>query len=196
MHAWRSRWLAGQLPYLDQFSTELPAFNMLLLMVCSFTFPSSHFWPTGFVPNLLSSATSGWWASPPAASGKVTASYLNPWLSEAYQPADNINCRLTPIISQPYTYAYSAARAPGAQPDRQNPLVAFINVYKSWGNVDKGDLTLKYYQVCDAGGGRIRSGSGPIRLPWPQLSVAAGQLPSHCPNWQISTCSFGQMSIR
>ena len=40
----RSRWLAAgqQLvsSHLDQFSTQLPAFNMLLLMVCSFTFPS------------------------------------------------------------------------------------------------------------------------------------------------------------
>ena len=91
VHAWRSRWLAGQLPYLDQFSTELPAFNMLLLVVCSFTFPSSHFSPTGFLPNLLSATTSGRWASPSAASGKVTSSYLNPWLWGTNRHVDNIN---------------------------------------------------------------------------------------------------------
>ena len=58
-------------------------------------------------------------------------------------------------------------KSPWCATRQAKPLVPFNNVYKSWGNVDSrgDDLTLRYYQVCDAGGGRKRGGSRPICLP-------------------------------
>ena len=187
VHVWRSQWLVSDqwsagCCHLDQFCTELPAFNMLLLMVCISHF-SSHtsdqqvFFPVCFAQQLLVD-------KPPPLPPQVKL-HLNSWLLELNQLADNINHSLTTIISQPYTYAYSAARAPGAKPDRQNPpLASIINVYKSWGSINRGDhqpnfeICSTWSQVCDARG-RCKWGcEGAVCLPWPQLSVAAGQLPA------------------
>ena len=118
-HCWRWWNLVEQpvLLFLDQFSTELPAFNMLALLVgiaVQHIILKSRFWPPGFPSTVLCPTTSCGWAAP-----------TSPPTGETSQPQNSISMQLQTQfelianIPQPYTYAYSAARAPGAKPDRQ-----------------------------------------------------------------------------
>ena len=120
-HCWRWCWwnLVQQpvLLFLDQFSPELPAFNMLALLVgfaVQHIILKSRFWPPGFPSTVLCPTTSCGWAAPTSSP-----------TGETSQPQNSISMQLQTQfelianISQPYTYAYSAARAPGAKPDRQ-----------------------------------------------------------------------------
>ena len=164
-HCWRWCWwnLVQQpvLLFLDQFSTELPALNMLALLVgiaMQHIILKSRFSPPGFPSTVLCPTTPSGWAAPTSSS-----------TGETSQPQSSIGMQLPTQfelianISQPYTFAYSAARAPGAKPDRQRHFQYFPALSTR-------------FQVCNARGWCKWSGSRTIRLSWSQLSVAAGQL--------------------